>query len=258
MKLSSSFLQTEGMWEVSFVPLEWCSENKNEYIHQAVLQLFHTAPFWLHFKYGNPVDAICSCECSICKKWERVFYILLYVFLYLRTNFGGPFSSVVTGTGNFVCLLVCWHYYTNVSESVPSTSFSKSLKAAQNALRGQVMLCSASLWSKGRFVGWVSVSQLSCTAPTWGSGTLHKVILCGWRKDNTVLISIVNSFLWPGAYWFLQSQHLINLLLERRCVCAIFSSIAVSKGRKAKDSLGTIKHFSLVSCMDWVFEAIDL
>lgn len=104
----------------------------------------------------------------------------------------------------------------------------------------------------------VPVSQLSCTAPTRGSGTQHKVILCGWRKDNRILISIVNLSLWPGAYWFLQGQHLINLLLERRCVCAIFSSIAVSKGRKAKDSLGTIKHFSLVSCLDWVFEAIDL
>lgn len=63
--------------------------------------------------------------------------------------------------------------------------------------------------------------------------------------------TIVNSSLWPGAYWFLQGQHLINLCLERRCgFCAIFSSITVSKGRKAKDPLETIKHFSLGSCLD--------
>lgn len=86
------------------------------------------------------------------KKKRGVFYILLYIFLHLRTNFGGPFSALVTRIENFICL-VCSHYYSNVNDSVASTSFSKSLKSRQNALHGQVMLCCAALLSKGRFVG---------------------------------------------------------------------------------------------------------
>lgn len=172
-------------------------------------------------------------------------HILLCVFLYLRANFGGPSSAVVTGTGNFVCLLVWWRSYTNFN--VNSTSFSKSLKATQNVLHGQVRLCCASLWSKETFMGSLFPSWAVQLPP--GPLRHSTVILCGWRKDNTVLISIVNSSLWPGTYWFLQGQHLINLCLGR-CVCAIFSSIPVSKGRKAKDPLETIKYFSLVSCLD--------
>lgn len=91
-------------------------------------------------------------EISAKKKKRGVFYILLYIFLHLRTNFGGPFSALVTRIENFVCL-VCSHYYSNVNDSVASTSFSKSLKSRQNALHGQVMLCCAALLSKGRFVG---------------------------------------------------------------------------------------------------------
>lgn len=152
MKLSSSFLQTEGMWEISFVPLEWCSENNNEYIQQAVLQLFPTAPFWLRFKYGNPWDDICSCECNICKN-----YILLYVFLYLRANFVGPFSAVVTGTGNFVCLLVYWHSYTNVSHLFVQVTESHTKCPAWpgDAVLGLCLV-------QGEIYG-VPVSQLSCT-----------------------------------------------------------------------------------------------
>lgn len=229
MKLSSSFLQTEGMWEISFVPLEWCSENKNEYIQQAVLQLFPTAPFWLRFKYRNPRDDICSCECNICKNERGVFYILLYVFHYLRANFVGPFSAVVTGTGNFVCLLVYWYSYTNVNHLYLFFQVTESPTKCPAWLGDAVLGLSL---VQGEIYG-VPVSQLSCTAPTSTTETHHKVILCGWRKHNTVLVSIVNSSLWPGAYWFLQGQHLINLCLERRCVFVPFS-VLVQWAREEK------------------------
>lgn len=144
------------------------------------------------------------------------FYILLYVFLYLKANFGGLFSAIVTETGNFICLLICWHSYTNVN-LVPLPLFPSHWKPHK-------MPCMAGWCCAGALPGprgdlWVPISQLSCTAPTWTSETHHKVVLCGWRKDNTVLIEVLNSSLWPGAYWFLQGLHLINLCLERRCVC---------------------------------------
>lgn len=142
-----------------------------------------------------------------------VFYILLYVFFYLRANFGALFSAVVTGTGNFICLLVCWHSYPNVCYLCLFFQVTESHTECP-AWPGDAVLGLSLV--QGEICG-VPVSQLSYTAPTWTSETQHKVILCGWRKHSTVLISVVNSSLWPGADWFLQGQHLINLCLERRC-----------------------------------------
>lgn len=153
MKLSSSFLQSEGMWEISFVPLEWCSENKNEYIHQAVLQLFHTAPFWLCFKYGNPMDVICSCDCNLCTKWEGCFLHLPACFPLFKDKLWWTIecsSNWNRGLRILASLLAWLHQCQWVCCLY---LFSKSLKATQNALHGQVMLCWASLWSKGRFMG---------------------------------------------------------------------------------------------------------
>lgn len=142
-------------------------------------------------------------KCLQKKKKERgVFYILLYVFLHFRRKFGEPFSALGTRTGNSVCLVACRHYCSNVNDSVASASFSKSLKSRRNALRGQGMLGWAGLCCsvvQGEICG-VPRSQLSCGAPTWSAGNWawKEVVLCGWRKDNAVLMSIVNSSLWLG------------------------------------------------------------
>ena len=154
---------------------------------------------WKLFVLVNEISA---------KKNERgVFYILLYVFLHFRTKFGGPFSALVTRLGNFVCLVVCSHYYSGVNDSVASTSFSKSLKSRQNALHGQVMLCCASQWSKGRYVGFLF--------PSWAVQLPHGALGAGlegnyfmWMKErqyssdvNCKLISLAYTVFYKTSNW---------------------------------------------------------
>lgn len=106
---------------------------------------------------------------------ERGVFYMLYVFLYLRVNFGGPFSAVVIGTGNFVCLLVCWCSDTNVSHLCCFFQVTESHTKCP-AWPGDAVLGFSLV--QGEIYG-VPVSQLSCTAPTGIVEVQHKVILCG-------------------------------------------------------------------------------
>lgn len=126
-----------------------------------------------------------------------LFYVLLEAFLHLRRKLGGPVSALVTDVGKFVCLWVCSNFYSNVYKSVASASFSKSLKyrKKKKTLCGHVMLCCASLWSRGRFVGfpfpsWANSSQLQQWKLGW-----QCAVLCGWRKEN------VSDSSWEFTFW---------------------------------------------------------
>lgn len=133
------------MWEISFVPLEWCSENKMNTSNRLRYSCFLLYHFWPYFKYGNSLNVICACKWNVWKKKKRgVFYILLYVFLHFRTKFGEPFSVLVARIGNLVCLVVCSHYCSNVNDSVASASFSEAENWNQTkcpAWAGDALLC---------------------------------------------------------------------------------------------------------------------
>lgn len=188
------------------------------------------------------------------KKKERFFYILLYVFLHFRRKFGEPFSALGTRTGNSVCLVACRHYCSNVNDSVASASFSKSLKSRQNALHGQGMLGWAGLLCGPRGDLWGSPfpaelwsSHLEC----WELGLEGSCFM--WMKErqcgsdvNCKLISLA----WGGILSFTRAATDKFDIGNQVCVCAVFSFIIARKGRKSKASFGTIKHFSLVSCLE--------
>lgn len=152
---------------------------KQKWIHltdcYSCFLLYH---FWLYFKYGNPRKVICACKWNLWGEKEKgggCFFILLCVFFHLRSKFGGPSSALVSTVGNFVCWLVCSHYYSNANEFVASPSCSKSLKCRQNVLPSQGMLCCACRVPQGD-VG-VPPSQRSCTAGPEGNALL-------WVKER--------------------------------------------------------------------------
>lgn len=163
-------------------------------------------------------------EISGKKKRGGVFYILLYVFFHLRTKFGGPFSALVTRIGNFVCLLA-------VITAMPMTLLSLPLFPSHwntDEMPCMARWCCAvplcgprgDLWGS-RFTAEVSSSHLELWERGW-----QEMILCGWRKDNAVLMSAVNWSLWLGVYCFSQDQQLINMVLEIRCVFVQFSVLS--------------------------------
>lgn len=131
-------------------------------------------------------------------------------------------------------------------QSGTSTSFSKSLKATQNALHGRVMLCWGSPWSKGRFMGPHFPAELySSHLNLWDTSQSCFV----WMKERQYSSDRSSKFIslaW-GVLVFTRSASDKFVFGKKVCVFVPFS---VSKGRKAKDLLETIKHFSLVSCLD--------
>lgn len=165
------------MWEISFVPLEWCSENKNEYISQTVTAVSCCTIFGCtsNMEILGKLFVLVNEISRGKKKRGGCFFILLCVFFHLRSKFGGPSSALVSTVGNFVCWLVCSHYYSNANEFVASPSCSKSLKCRQNVLPGQGMLCCACRVPQGD-VG-VPPSQRSCTAGPEGNALL-------WVKER--------------------------------------------------------------------------
>lgn len=168
-----------------------------------------------------------------------IFYILLYAFLYLRANFGGLFSAVVTGAGNFICLLVCWHYYTNVN-LLPPRLFPSPWKPHQ-------VPCMAGAFSGPRGDLWgpcIPAELYSSHLHLWDTAQSHFV----WEKGRQCSSHIHCKFISLAWGRLVCTRSASDKLVFGKKVP--FGPFSVSKGRKAKDPLETIKHFSLVSCLD--------
>lgn len=173
-----------------------------------------------------------------------VFYILLYVFLYLRANFGALFSAVVTGTGNFICLLVCWHSYPNVN-LLPVPVFPSHWKPHRVPCMARRCCAGALSGPRGDLWGPCIPAELySSHLDLWDTAQSYFV----WMKETQYSSDISCKFIslaW-GRLVFTRSAS-DKFVFGKKVPFVPFS---VSKGRKAKDPLETIKHFSLVSCLD--------
>lgn len=172
------------------------------------------------------------------------FYILMYVFLYLRANFGGLFSAVATWTGNFICLLVCWHPYTSVN-LLPLPVFPSHWKPHKLLCMARGCCAGALSGPRGGLWGPCFPAELhSSHLDLWGTAQRYFV----WMKERQCSSGISCEFIslaW-GVLVFTRSASDKFVFWKK----VPFVPFSVSKGRKAKDPLEPIKHFSLVSCLD--------
>lgn len=112
-----------------------------------MLQLFPTVSFLALLQLWKSSEGYLYFQVKSLLKKKKQRWILCYIryvcMFFIQGQLGAPVSTLVTGIGDLVCLLVGSHVHSSVI--VTSASFLKSLESRNKRPHGRV-----TLWSEGR------------------------------------------------------------------------------------------------------------